>query len=185
MKRFLVHGKFIVGERIQLPPEEARHAYKVLRLGVDDEVLLTDGLGKEAHGKIVESAKEGTFVSILSVIVKAHKRKCTVELMQAPLKGPKMDWLVEKLTELGLDMLYPVKTEHTVADPSTDKEERWTRLVQSALKQSGNSKSLKIAPLTELTEALAHENHQNGLKFLLSPSAPLSLAQQIQEKMPT
>ncbi|MGZ3695559.1 MAG: RsmE family RNA methyltransferase [Bdellovibrionota bacterium] len=185
MKRFLVKDALIVGQRVQLPAEEARHAYKVLRLGIDDEVLLTDGAGKEAHGRIVESSKEATFVEILSVMVRSHgaKRKCAVEILQAPLKGPRMDWLVEKLTELGVDSLHPVITEHTVA--SQDKEERWARLVQAAIKQSGNLQALKLSPVKNLPEALESQAGIPGVKFLLSPSATVGLAHALQEKLPS
>jgi 16S rRNA (uracil1498-N3)-methyltransferase len=181
MKRFVVKEPLVVGQRVQLPAEEARHAYKVLRLGVDDEVLLTDGHGKEAHGRIVESAKEATFVEVLSVMAKAGGRKCAVEILQAPLKGPRMDWLVEKLTELGVDSLHPILTEHTVNN--TDKEERWKRLVQAAVKQSGNLNALKLSPLRPLHEAAEAEAGRPGLKFLLSPSATIGLGQAMQEKM--
>ncbi|MGE3261511.1 MAG: 16S rRNA (uracil(1498)-N(3))-methyltransferase [Bacteriovoracia bacterium] len=181
MKRFLVRDPLIVGQKVQLPPEEARHAYKVLRLGIDDEVLLTDGYGKEAHGRIVESAKEATFVEVLSVMVKANTRKISVEILQAPLKGSRMDWLVEKLTELGVDTLHPVQTEHTVA--TTEKEDRWIRLVQAAVKQSGNLRPLKIQALLPLADALKAEAKLPGLKLLLSPSAPLSLAKALLEKI--
>lgn len=177
MKRFLVPGNLQVGEKVLLPAEEARHAYKVLRLGVDDEVLLTNGHGKEAHGRIVESSKEATYVEVLSVIVKAGSRKCAVEIIQAPLKGQRMDWLVEKFTELGVDALHPVKTEFTVA--GQDKEERWARLVQAAVKQSGNSRAMRISPLQEL-EAAAR---MDGLKFLLSPSASTGLARELAQSL--
>lgn len=175
MKRFLVHENLVVGHRIQLPLEEARHAFRVLRLGEGDEILLTDGRGVEAHGKIVESSKEGTWVEILSVTVRAGTKAGAVEIIQALLKGPRMDWLVEKLTELGVDTLHPIQSEHSVAN--ADKEERWTRLVQSAVKQSGNLRSLRLTGLKPLADALTAEKDQLGEKFLLSPSATTSLAQ--------
>jgi 16S rRNA (uracil1498-N3)-methyltransferase len=177
MKRFLVNGGLSVGSRLELPPEEARHARRVLRLEVGDEVLVTDGRGSEANARIAESSKDGMWVEITSV-KEGAARACKVEILQAPLKGPRMDWLVEKLTELGVDALHPVQTERTVA--GKDKEDRWGRLVQAAMKQSGNLRALELSPTLTLPEALAAETQRAGLKLLLAPQAPVSLAQALQ-----
>lgn len=182
MKRFLVQSDLAVGARVQLSPEEAKHAHRVLRLEVGSEVLVTNGRGTEALGKIVESSKEGMWVEVTSLKASAPARACKVEVMQAPLKGPRMDWLVEKLTELGVDVLHPVQTERTVSNK--DKEDRWARLVQAAVKQSGNVHALELAPALDVEAALAEEKSRSGLKLLLAPGATEGLAQALKSGLP-
>lgn len=177
MKRFLVNEKLVMGAAIQLDAAESKHAARVLRLQVGDEILLTDGKGLEARAKLVQVEKEDVRAQIFE-LREAATRPCRVELLQAPLKGPRMDWLVEKLTELGLDSLHPIRTQFTVA--SNDKEDRWSRLVQAAVKQSGNPHSMEISPLLALDEAIAEL--PEGLKILLSPSAGTSLSSLVQKK---
>jgi 16S rRNA (uracil1498-N3)-methyltransferase len=172
MKRFLVSEKLVEGATILLDPAEAKHATRVLRLQVGDEIVLTDGRGAEASARLVNIGKEETRAQIFSVRASSPIRGCRLELLQAPLKGARMDWLIEKLTELGLDAIHPVLTQFTVAQ--NDKEDRWARLVQSAVKQSGNPRLMEIAPLVPLSEAIAAL--PESLKILLSPGAPLSLS---------
>ncbi len=171
MKRFLVSATLTPGAEVRLSPEESRHAAKALRLAVGDEALLADGRGLEALARVSGVGKEVTF-QVLSLREKAQRSGRRVTLLQAPLKGPRMDWLIEKLTELGVATIQPVLSEHTVAAPT--KLDRWHRLAQSALKQSGNLLLPEIhepVPLAEALRALPE-----GKRFLLSPGGQRSLA---------
>ena len=170
MKRFFVEKPLTPGTIVHLSPEETKHAARVLRLTPGAEVLILNGLGLEARAKLLSLEAAGAEAEILEV--KEIKKGVRLELLQAPLKGPKMDWLVEKLTELGVDALRPARTERTVA--AGEKEDRWARIAQAAVKQSGNATFPKLHPLVSLEEAL-RQLPADAARVHLQPGATASL----------
>lgn len=172
MKRFLTRDKLSVGSVVGLDADESRHALKALRLKEGDEVLVIDGFGAEAEGKISSAGLDRIEIAILNV--RELKRKINLELLQAPLKGPKMDWLVEKLTEIGVTTVHLARTQHTVA--AGEKTDRWQRIAQSALKQSGNLLLPNFEPIKPLEEAILG---LKGFRVLMKPGASLGLSQAI------
>jgi 16S rRNA (uracil1498-N3)-methyltransferase len=171
MKRFLVNKPLAEGTRIQLSPEESKHAVRVMRLEPGHKVLLTDGKGMEAEAVLVSSDKSGATFDVGATRkpeVKGHR----LELLQGMLKGARMDWLVEKATELGVSAIRAVDTQYSVAGERAD---RWTRVAQAALKQSGNLQLPEFPRVTSLSEALP--NLPEGFHgVLLSPTAKQGLA---------
>lgn len=179
MKRFLVHEPLRVGAQITLSPDESKHATRVMRLTVGDLVLLTDGRGLEAEARLLDAEKSGALVEITSVR-EAGRRAFRLELLQGTLKGARMDWLVEKATELGVDVIRAVDTQFSVAGERTD---RWTRVAQAALKQSGNLRLPEFPETGKLVDTLAHlPPGFHG--FLLSPDASQGLAKAVHAAMP-
>lgn len=175
MKRFLVSEGLVQGARVQLSAEESKHCTRVMRLAAGDSILLSDGKGAEAEGKILSTEKTGVVVEILSVKAPSA-RPFRFELVQAPLKGPRMDWLVEKATELGVDALHVLDSQHSVA--GGERSERWQRIAQAAMKQSGNPRMPEIfgaAPIDEILRRLP----PSFAGFLLSPAAETGLAQAV------
>lgn len=177
MRSFFVPGPYAENELVALPENEARHAEKVLRLKTGTEVAILDGQGNVAIG-VFERNEGGSFVRIRKVR-RAEAKRLKVELIQSQLKGPKMDWLVEKLTEIGVDAIHVIRSEFTVAQ--SDKADRWIRLSQAAMKQSGNPKLPEILAPAELKNALARLEQRKVLKVLLSPEAERGLYESIRE----
>lgn len=179
MKRFLVSEELKAGARVRLSPEESKHCVRVMRLGPGHTVLLTDGRGGEAEAKILSTEKSGVEVEVTALKARAE-RPFRLDLLQAPLKGPRMDWLVEKATELGVDALHVLESEHSVA--GGERKDRWERIAQAAMKQSGNPR------LPEIHEAAGLDQILGRLKapfsgFLLSPGAKAGLAEAVQAKL--
>jgi 16S rRNA (uracil1498-N3)-methyltransferase len=175
MKRFLVSEPLSSGTRVNLSPEESKHCTRVMRLGAGDTILLTDGKGLEAEAKILSAEKSGVVAEVKELRASAS-RPFRFELIQAPLKGPRMDWLMEKATELGVDALHVMDSQFAVA--GGERSERWQRLAQSAMKQSGNLRLPEIHESAPLAEVLARI--PSGFSgFLLSPGSPLALAEAI------
>jgi 16S rRNA (uracil1498-N3)-methyltransferase len=174
MKRFLVTENLAVGARIRFSPEETKHAIRVMRLGPGSKVLLTDGKGLEAEAELLDAEKSGALLEILT-LRKAGERSYRVTLLQAVLKGPRMDWLVEKATELGVDAIHMVDSQFSVAG---ERAERWARLAQAAMKQSGNLRMPELRMASGLADAL--DRLPAGYRgFLLSPTAEKGLAEAI------
>jgi 16S rRNA (uracil1498-N3)-methyltransferase len=143
--RFLVDS--IANDLVWLEGREARHASGARRLGVGDEVIVFDGAGGEARGRIAEVGEQRVAVSILE---RRHAAKAgaSLALFVAMPKGDRADWLVEKTAELGVARLVPLKTERGVVVPSASRIERWGRKCVEAAKQSSATVAMKIeAPL--------------------------------------
>lgn len=172
------------GHQIEInDPNEVRHILKALRLKPGDEIRLSNGKGKSAVAEIIATDRKKVISRIVSTKEEAPHSGPTIYLWQGCLKGTRMDWLVEKITELGVDRLCPVICEFSVS--SKDKKERWERIAKAALKQSNTKSLLEIENPISFSE-LPQFNSGQDLLFVLSleEDTHLGLAQAIQNNSP-
>lgn len=117
-----------------LTPEESHHAIHVLRLRVGDAIEVTDGLGTLASAELTSDEKRKAGFRI----IQSHKiprRPFSIHLAIAPTKNiDRMEWLVEKCTEIGIDKITFVRCK--TSERPTIPLERLQKLVLSAMKQS-------------------------------------------------
>jgi 16S rRNA (uracil1498-N3)-methyltransferase len=173
MKRFYVKQKFLEGTSLLLSKEEGNHAKNVLRLDVGKKIKLLNGEGQEALAVIERIDTEECKVKIETVM--EIPNSAPLYLLQSTLKGPKMDWLLEKATELGVHTIQLLQTERTVA--KTEKLDRWKRLITAAMKQSGNAREPNLMEPISLVEAM---QKFQGLKLHLQPGAEEGMIPYIQ-----
>jgi 16S rRNA (uracil1498-N3)-methyltransferase len=139
---------------LTLPPESSHHAKKVLRLKVGDAVELFDDAGELGQGVIEDLS--GNLV-IVRVDSKARQERPGVEvhIASAIPKSTRADWMVEKLSELGVSRFTPLATERSVVLPEgSGKRDRWHRLAEEAARQSGRAGVMKIDSLTRLDQVV-------------------------------
>lgn len=99
-----------------------------------------------------------------------------VTIAQGIPKGQKMDFVVEKLTELGVASIVPLQSERTiVADVGSNKLERWRRLAKSAAQQCGRADIPQIAEPVSLPELLSHAGEYDVVLFPWELAAPALL----------
>ncbi len=158
MARFFVRQPQIEKGILRVEGDEVKHILKVLRLKKGDEISVFDGSAKEYQGTIVE---EGPFsVAILIRIVLPSRKESNLEvtLAQSLLKGEKMDYLIQKATELGVKEIIPFFSSRSV--PLLEKSKglrrhrRWERIAIEASKQCGRGVIPKIEPLQDYSEML-------------------------------
>ncbi len=119
----------------ELPSEEALHALKVLRLKNDDEITIIDGTGSFHQARLIVSGSRECRYEIISSHVREREWNKHIHLAIAPTKMmERMEWLVEKATEIGVDRISFLNTQWTVR--KTVKIERLNKIVISAVKQS-------------------------------------------------
>ena len=135
-RRFLVAPESLKPGEVELPPGEAAHARKVLRLKPGEVVELIDGEGRRGLGSVSQADRKKT-VCLVERIEDISRLKPRIVVCPALVKGPAMELLAVKLTELAVDEIRPVLTGHTVMNPASAKQERWQRLAAQALKQCG------------------------------------------------
>ncbi|MFH1369313.1 MAG: RsmE family RNA methyltransferase [Elusimicrobiota bacterium] len=154
MPHFFVPSKNIKNGRFVLKGEEALHILRVMRLKPGGNMQLFDGEGKIYSAEIESAAKDGLSGRILSEN-QSCQVKTKINLFQAVPKGERMDWLVEKVAELGIGKITPIITERSVIrEIAAQKIERWKRLSQAASKQCGRADLMIIEKPLIFAEAI-------------------------------
>jgi 16S rRNA (uracil1498-N3)-methyltransferase len=139
-------------EEATIDPSDAYHLKEVLRFEEGDKIFISDG-ERKFLAVIVSLTRDGGKVRKVKE-VETPSLRGEILLFQALLKGKKMDFLVQKATELGVDYFYPTIFKRSVARPKTGKVERWERIVKEACKQSGRHYLMEVIPPLHLKEAL-------------------------------
>jgi 16S rRNA (uracil1498-N3)-methyltransferase len=184
--RFIVDTEGIKKGLAVILREELQHLTKVLRLGIGDSVVVFDGRGLEGLGTIKAIEKNEAFVSVTSSSFLPRESSLEIWLVQGLAKGEKMDYIIQKATELGVRGIIPLETKRAVVRLDDKKKEekrvRWQRIAQEATKQCGRSlipAVHKSCSIKEFVDALPVEKlllvpwEQGGesLRTVLSPAA--------------
>jgi 16S rRNA (uracil1498-N3)-methyltransferase len=157
MHRFFAPALDAGDETVVLPKDEAEHLRRVLRLGVGDTVSVFDGRGHEFAARVIVALPRETRVQVMSRIDPPPEATVPITLVQAMLKGDKMDEIVRDAVMLGVSAIQPLVTkrsEMTVAALlRASRIERWRRVAVASVKQS------RRAVLPDIRTPLSFENH--------------------------
>ncbi len=152
---FYIPAEFIIDQHVAIEGEEARHISKVLRKQPGDMIWIVDGAGKAFEAVIRLVAPEMIECEILYEHHHLHEPDIDVTLAVAQLKNPsRMDWIIEKATELGVRKIIPLQTARTIA--RSPKQDRWNNIAVAAMKQSGRCILPVIAPPTDFELVIAN-----------------------------
>lgn len=184
MPRFYCPPPLPLGGSFDLPPDAAHHAARVLRLRGGNRVEIFDGLGNECHGVIAELGGKRVVVGEITAVNADRESPLPVMLAQALSSSEKMDWVIQKATELGVTEIQPLDTERSVARLSAERAakrlEHWRQVAISACEQCGRNVLPEIhAPLdimAWLQQGLAQQ--PPAAKFILLPQGAASLHSQ-------
>ena len=153
MHRFYVEHPVSAGKTAVLSPEESAHAARVLRLRPGEEIVLLDGqtLWSAKLEVVNDRACEARVLSALPSPEPCAK----VTLIQGLPKSDKLEWIVQKATELGVWALWPVEMTRCVARGGKDsRRDRLARIALEAAKQSGRAHVPQIEPVQAFRQAL-------------------------------
>jgi 16S rRNA (uracil1498-N3)-methyltransferase len=152
---------------ITLDPNGSKHARDVLRLEEGDEVEIFDDAGNVATGAIV--ALTPSVVVRVESITPSPVNVFELTIAAAVPKGERADWMIEKLSELGVARFIPLATERSVVLPEgRNKRDRWIRIATESAKQSRRAGVMQI---DELTEIKAFVTRAASPCFYLAPLA--------------
>jgi len=158
MSRFYVPQPQIEKGMLKIEGNEVKHIRRVLRLKAGDEIVVFDGLGNEYAGTIVEEGPSSVMIKIENIFSSKRDSFLEVTLAQSLLKGEKMDYLIQKATELGVKEIIPFFSSRSV--PLLEKSgrlkrhHRWGKISIEASKQCGRGVVPKIEPLQDYSEML-------------------------------
>ncbi|MFC1831731.1 16S rRNA (uracil(1498)-N(3))-methyltransferase [Thermodesulfobacteriota bacterium] len=170
MRRFFVLPGSVVGEHVILDQEESHHLVRVLRLQRGETVELFDGTGALYTAKIEQLGKQ-VEVSLESKQQPVEGKQGGVILCQGELKGGKMDFLVEKCTELGVRRLIPFfagRSQGRLDDARLrQRQQRRMSIVKKACKQSGRLRFMRVEEEVDLDELLRLDFGSSESKIIL------------------
>lgn len=151
MPKFFVPKENISADRIHINGEDVAHIKKVLRLGVGDTLCLCDGMGKNYEVEIEKLIEKEIICKILSEEKADTEAPIEVTLFQGLPKASKMDYIIQKTTELGIVRIVPCTMARCVvkidnAKDAQKKQQRWQKIAEEAAKQSGRG----IIPTVEM-----------------------------------
>jgi 16S rRNA (uracil1498-N3)-methyltransferase len=135
--RFFIASDQVHGSQIVVSGDDLRHIRTVLRKRPGDTLLLLDGEGTEYTATIVRMEKSEIYAEIASVVKKVI-RQPLITLGQGLPKSDKMDWIVQKATELGVSAIVPLITERTIVKAKDEGKRlsRWRKIAREAAMQS-------------------------------------------------
>ena len=146
------------GERAFITGEDAKHLGAVLRMKAGELVVLCDNNGTDSLCRICLCQKEMVELEVLESRKNDAEPSVEITLFQCLPKSDKMDFIVQKATELGVSAVVPVLSKRCVSRPdeksSVKKTDRWQKIAEEAAKQSGRGRIPQILPLTNFGKAV-------------------------------
>ncbi len=203
LSRFFIDAPLALGQH-ELPEAQAHYIGRVLRHAAGDAVQLFDGSGNEFLGELIEVGKKRVRVELSAAFSGLAESPLQIHLGQGLSRGERMDWAIQKATELGANQISPIVSERCevrLKDERADKRmAHWRQVAISACEQCGRSivplihapislddwlqqvdAQLKLV-LHPVAEPLASHAKPESLAFLIGPEGGLSESEVEQAK---
>lgn len=178
LTRVYVDTDLQTGQRLSIEGSAGNHVARVLRLRVGDALTLFNGQG-EYGGSIQEMRRDTVLVNVLEQREVERESPCQLILVQGISRGERMDWVIQKATELGVSQISPVFTERSVVNldekQASRKIQHWRSVAIAACEQSGRNRVPDITPPLDLYDLL-ERGSTPGSALLLSPRASMRMA---------
>jgi 16S rRNA (uracil1498-N3)-methyltransferase len=162
------------GARLSLPEHSAHHAREVLRLRSGMSVRIFDGAGQEFEATLDVVRRDEVSARLGGLVPARPESPLRLTLALSPLKGDRMELVIQKATELGVAAIRPVITARTdaAARPALKgtRQDRWDKVASGAAEQCGRAVVPDVAPACTLAQFLAEP--PDGALRLLSDETP-------------
>lgn len=181
LNRIFCEGPLSGGSEVGLPAAGAYHIVRVLRLREGAPLSVFDGNGNEFKAEIARVDGDKVTVRLGSQTPGTLESPLRVTLTQGISRSERMDWTLQKATELGVAAIAPVLTARSVVrldeKQAQKKQAHWRGIVIGACEQCGRNRLPEVLAPVSLRDHLAGPRAANrGLRLVLSPTAPASLA---------
>ena len=173
LKRLYVTERLAAGTELDLGEESARYLGRVLRLRVGDSVHVFNGDDGEWSATISRFGKNRVTLSVHDAVPNTAEPDLKVHLVQGISRGDRMDFVVQKATELGVDRVTPVLTDYGVVklDGKRAGKRRlhWQRVAESACEQSGRVNPPRVDAPLPLNDWLGTARAGDSTDLILAP----------------
>ena len=167
------------GSEVLLPEQAGEHVARVLRLERGHPLILFNGDGRECDAELASLAKRAVTAAVLTVREVNREAPLKLTLAQSMARGEKMDWILQKATELGVARIVPLVTERTEVKLDEDRAERrmahWHSVLASACEQCGRNLLPELEPPQRLDRWLGALGAGAGVRLALLPEGDSTL----------
>lgn len=177
MRRFYHSKRLTLNEIFNLEDFVVHHLIQVLRAKEGDKLILFNGDGNDYEAEIKVIKKRSAQVLIISKNKNFNESHINIHLYQALTSNEKMDWIIQKATELGVQNITPISTKRNQNKIKEDKKHKknkhWQQIIISACEQSRRAFIPKIHPIISLDNLSRNfnQNQINELRLVLSPNS--------------
>jgi 16S rRNA (uracil1498-N3)-methyltransferase len=178
LTRVYVETPVSAGKRVVVNGSAANHIMRVLRLRSGDELTVFDGSGGEFAARIEEFRKEAVVVSVAERRALDRESPLSLTLAQGVSRGERMDWIIQKATELGASRIVPVFTKRSVVRLDEKQAERklqhWRAITVAACEQCGRNRVPELVAPVDFFNVLPADT-SGATRILLSPTGDLRI----------
>ena len=176
--RIYVELELHAGAEVLLPPAASTHLLRVLRLKAGAALTLFNGQGGEFAAELASAERSGARVLVGAASAIERESPLHLTLLQGVARGERMDFIVQKATELGVQRIVPLSCEFSVVrlDEASLRRrvEHWRSVAVAACEQCGRNRLPQIETIMPLDEACG-SGADEALKLVLVPQAPATL----------
>jgi len=177
--RLFVSAPLINGAEIELDGDQARYLGRVLRARTGDELRIFNGEGAEWDASIERMSKSTVTLRVAGRHEVATESPLKIHLVQGISRGDRMDFVVQKATELGVKRITPVFTEYGVvkldAVRAAKRQEHWQGVAASACEQSGRVRLPLVDTPVHLNTWFGMRPVETDAQYILAPGADTPL----------
>jgi 16S rRNA (uracil1498-N3)-methyltransferase len=179
--RIHIDEPLYAGQEILLPEQAGEHVARVLRLERGHPLIVFNGDGREYDARLASLAKRAVTAEITTMREADREAPLKLTLAQGIARGEKMDWILQKATELGVARIVPLMTERTEVRLDEERAERrlahWTSVIASACEQCGRNRLPVLEPPKKLDRWLGALGTESGQRLALLPEGDIHLRQ--------
>jgi 16S rRNA (uracil1498-N3)-methyltransferase len=179
LTRVYVDTPVNTGKRLVVEGGAANHITRVLRLRNGDALTVFDGSGAEFGARIEEFRKDAVIVCVDEQRTVDRESPLSLTLAQGISRGERMDWIIQKATELGATRIVPVFTQRSVVRLDDKQAERklqhWRAITIAACEQCGRNRLPELVTPVDFFDVLPETFTPNSTRLLLSPHAELRI----------
>jgi len=180
LNRLFISTEIQPGQELNLDEDQAHYIGRVLRMRAGDQLTVFNGQGGE-FSATAQSIRKNTAVLLIGARSDSNTESpLKVHLVQCISRGERMDFIMQKATELGVKRISPVVSEYGVIKLDTKRaakrRDHWQSVTESACEQSGRTRPPLIDPPMDLNTWFGSRTKETDTDLLLRPGAATSLA---------
>lgn len=158
MQRYFVEPDLFSEDEISIIGDDVHHIVNVMRAKEGENILVSNGAGRSALAKLVALSPKEVKAQVVELLEEQGELPIRITIGQGLPKGEKMEWILQKGTELGAYSFFPFSSERTIVKLDAKKEakklERWRKIVKEAAEQSHRAVLPAILPPVSFREAI-------------------------------
>ena len=180
LTRLFVRSALVTGQELTLDKEQAHYLGRALRLRVGDTLSVFSAESGEFQATLTDIRKSSAEISIGDAIPTTTESPLKVHLVQGVSRGERMDFVVQKATELGVKRITPVLTEYGVVkldgSRAAKRRDHWQKVAESACEQSGRIRPPLIDEPLPLKTWFGAKTKDADVDLILKPGATTPMA---------